>query len=101
MAEDDEESLLLAFKEQGVEFVEDAAKAVGDLGDKMDSVNHAQAAAIEVLKEEGTVVEDLKEKISKFKTELEAPADVAQSRSGHSVGLQGTDRQAGQDHCRE
>jgi hypothetical protein len=71
MAESDEESLLLAFKESGVEFVEDAGKAVGGPGDKMEDVNKAQAAAIEILKEEGTVVEDLKEKIRKLKAELE------------------------------
>jgi len=76
-----EEELLLLFKESGVEFVETAAKAVGELGDAMDSVNAAQQAAVDVLKEEGTVVEDLKEKISKLKRELEALADA------HKAGL--------------
>jgi hypothetical protein len=79
MADSDEESLLLAFKESGVEFVESAGKAVGDLGDKMETVNQAQAAAIEILKEEGTVVEDLKEKIRKFKAELEALNDATKA----------------------
>ena len=71
-----EEELMLAFKEQGVEFVEDAGKAVGELGDKMEDVNKMQAAAIEILKEEGTVVEDLQAKIRKLKAELEALADT-------------------------
>jgi hypothetical protein len=79
MAESDEESLLLAFKESGVEFVESAGKAVGDLGDKMETVNQAQAAAIEILKEEGTVVEDLKEKIRKLKAELETLNDATKA----------------------
>ena len=81
-----EEELLLLFKEQGVEFVEDAAKAVGELGDKMDSVNQAQQAAVEVLKEEGTVVEDLEAKIAKLKAELEALADA------HKAGLIAQDK---------
>jgi hypothetical protein len=76
-----EEELMLAFKESGVEFVEQSAKAVGELGDKMESVNQAQAAAIEILKEEGTVVEDLKAKIAKLKKELEDLADA------HKAGL--------------
>jgi hypothetical protein len=76
-----EEELLLLFKESGVEFVETAAKAVGELGDKMESVNQAQQAAVEVLKEEGTVVEDLEAKIRKLKAELEALADA------HKAGL--------------
>ena len=76
-----EEELLLLFKESGVEFVETAAKAVGELGDKMDSVNAAQQAAVDVLKEEGTVVADLEEKIGKLKRELEALADA------HKAGL--------------
>ena len=74
-----EEELMLAFKEQGVEFVEDAGKAIGGLGDKMEDVNKAQAAAIEVLKEGGTVVEDLKEKIRKYKVELEGWSDAAKA----------------------
>lgn len=81
-----EEELLLLFKESGVEFVETAAKAVGELGNAMDSVNAAQQAAVDVLKEEGTVVEDLKEKISKLKRELEALADA------HKAGLITQDR---------
>jgi hypothetical protein len=73
---DNEESLLLAFKESGVEFIEEAAKAVGDLGDKMKDLDKVGQEAIEVLKSEGTVVDDLKEKIRNQKKELEALADV-------------------------
>jgi hypothetical protein len=77
----DEESLMLAFKESGVEFIEEAGKAVGDLGDKMKDLDKAGQEAIDVLKSEGTVVQDLRDKIQDQKRSLEALADA------HKAGL--------------
>src|SRR5208283_121813 len=81
MMADNEESLLLAFKESGVEFIEDASKTVGDLGDQFKDVDKTTKQAVDVLKEESTVVEDLKEKIQAQKQELEALAEA------HKAGL--------------
>src|SRR5208283_4996963 len=81
MMADNEESLLLAFKESGVEFVEDASEAVGDLGDKFKELDNTTADAIDVLKDESTVVDDLEEKIRKLKLEMEALSDA------HKAGL--------------
>ena len=63
MAESNQEDFLLAFKESGVEFVEDAAKAVGELGDKMQDVQQIVDSANAVLKDQSTVIDDLREKI--------------------------------------
>ena len=79
MAEDNEESLLLAFKESGVEFVEDAAKAVGELGEQFKDLDKTTQTAVDVLKSESTVIEDLKEKIAKLKTELETLNDATKA----------------------
>lgn len=79
MAESNEESLILAFKESGVEFVEEAGKAVGELGEKFKDLDKAGQAAIDVLKSESTVIEDLKEKIAKFKAELETLNDATKA----------------------
>ncbi len=76
MMADNEESLLLAFKESGVEFVEDAAKAVDELGESFEGVDKAAQEAVEVLKDQSTVLDDLRQKIIDQKTELEALADA-------------------------
>jgi hypothetical protein len=73
---DNEQALLLAFKESGVEFVEEARKAVGELGDAFKDVDTAAQQAVEVLKSESTVVQDLKDKIEAQKKELEALAET-------------------------
>src|SRR5208337_3941766 len=79
MAESNEESLLLAFKESGVEFIEEADKAVGELGEQFKDLDKSAEQAIEVLKSESTVVDDLEAKIKKLKQELEALADAHKS----------------------
>src|SRR5271165_3653497 len=81
MAESNEESLLLAFKESGVEFIEEANKAVGELGEQFKNLDKSAEQAIDVLKSESTVVDDLEAKIEKLKRELEALADA------HKAGL--------------
>jgi hypothetical protein len=70
-----EEELILLFKESGVEFIEEAAKATNDLGDSMNTVNQTQQAAIDVLKEESTVLDDLKNSINALKVQREELTD--------------------------
>ena len=81
MADDNEESLLLAFKESGVEFVEEASRAVGELGESFKGVEQAAQEAMDVLTEEGTVLDDLRQKIADQKEELK---ELAQA---HKAGL--------------
>ncbi len=68
---ENEESLLLAFKESGVEFVEDAGRAVGKLGDQFKDVDKTAKQAADVLKETSNVTQGLKDKIRDLKGELE------------------------------
>ena len=81
MPENNEESLMLAFKESGVEFIEEASKAVGELGDQFKDLDKTAGQVKEVLESESTVVEDLRDKIRDQKRELEALADA------HKAGL--------------
>ncbi len=76
-----EEEILLAFKESGVEFIEEATKSVGELADGMKDLDKAGQEAIEVLTEEGTVLDDLRQKIADQKEELKKLAEA------HKAGL--------------
>ena len=76
MADSNEESLLLVFKESGVEFVKDAGKAVGDLSDQFKDVDKTTKQAVEVLKETSTVSQQLKDKIRDLEGELDKLKDA-------------------------
>ncbi len=76
---ENEESLLLAFKESGVEFVEDAGRAVGKLGDQFKDVDKTAKQAADVLKETSNVTQGLKDKIRDLKGELENLKDAFRS----------------------
>src|SRR5208283_3457156 len=67
--------------ESGVEFIEEATKAVGDLVEKFKDLDKTTQSAIDVLKEEGTVLQDLRDNIRDQKRELEALAEA------HKAGL--------------
>src|SRR5208283_3139917 len=67
--------------ESGVEFIEEATKAVGDLVEKFKDLDKTTQSAIDVLKEESTVVQDLRDKIRDQKRELESLAEA------HKAGL--------------
>ncbi len=64
---DNEESLLLAFKESGIEFIEEATKSASELADGMKDLDKAGQEAVEVLKEESTVLDKLNESILNLK----------------------------------